>query len=71
MKINFFPEKYKKVPIKWADFGKNGAVFRKGRVGRAVGRNLEPAGRFRRKTSGHTASALQVGKSYSRVAVQA
>ena len=44
----------KKVPLKWADFGKNGAVFRNGGVGRPVGRNSEPAGRFRRKTSGHT-----------------
>ena len=49
----------KKVPLKWADFGKNGAVFRKGRVGRAVGRNSEPAGRFRRKMSGHTARDLK------------
>ena len=37
----------KKVLIKWA-------VFRNGGVGRAVGRNSEPAGRFRLETSGHT-----------------
>ena len=48
----------KKVPLKWADFGKNGAVFRNGGVGRPVGRNSEPAGRFRRKTSGHTADHI-------------
>ena len=49
----------KKVPLKWADFGKNGAVFRNGVVGRPVGRNSEPAGRFRRKTSGHTGGKKQ------------
>ena len=48
----------KRVPLKWADFGKNGAVFRNGGVGRPVGRNSEPAGRFRRKTSGHTDTGL-------------
>ena len=39
----------KKVPLKWADFGKNGAVFRNGGVGWQLGEIQNQPGGFDEK----------------------